>query len=396
MKRHRIAMVGYTTFQTDPRLMRHVGKLVKSGFDVDVVTLASSEFGRESDTEHIRFFLPMTRRYERQSRSNIIIDYCYFTFFVMIILVRNHLFDTRYALVHINNMPNFLILAAMPLKLMRVPIVLDIHDTMPEIFQIKSNVQSCQWLVRLLVLEERICMRLADFVITTEHPKWLRLQRNGLKPEKSEVVLNLPDPSIFPELPLPDAPSHDTGKFRLVYHGTMAWRLGLDIAIQAVAILGDTIPGLCFDIVGEGEAKEELMALTRSLALQDRVHFSESSVAVGALTEILRGADLGVIPSRDNVATQLMLPTKLLEYVRLGIPCVTVPTLSIQFYFSEPQIHLVPSEDPGALAQKIQYLYENPLVRLNTAREARKFSQTYHFETEMERYLSIVNRFLPG
>jgi len=101
IKRQRIAMVGYTTFQTDPRLIRHVGKLVKSGFDVDVVTLASSEFGRESDTEHIHFFLPMTRRYERQSRFNIIIDYCYFTFFVMIILVRNHLFDTRYALVHI-------------------------------------------------------------------------------------------------------------------------------------------------------------------------------------------------------------------------------------------------------------------------------------------------------
>jgi hypothetical protein len=81
IKRQRIAMVGYTTFQTDPRLMRHVGKLVKSGFDVDVVTLASSDFGRESNTEHIHFFLPMTRRYERQNRSNIIIDYCYFTFF---------------------------------------------------------------------------------------------------------------------------------------------------------------------------------------------------------------------------------------------------------------------------------------------------------------------------
>jgi glycosyltransferase involved in cell wall biosynthesis len=387
-------MVGYTTFRTDPRLMRHVGKLVKSGFDVDVVTLASSDFGRESNTEHIRFFLPMTRRYERQSLSNIIIDYCCFTFFVMIILLRNHLFDTPYALVHINNMPNFLIYAAMPLKLMRVPIVLDIHDTMPEIFQSKFGVQPGQWLVRLLVFEERLCMSLADFVITTEHTKWLRLQLNGLKPEKSEVVLNLPDPSIFPELPLPDAPSQNTGKFRLVYHGTMARRFGLDIAIQAVATLGETIPGLCFDIVGEGEAKEKLNALTRSLGIEDRVHFSESSVPVEALAEILREADLGVIPSRNDAATQLMLPTKLLEYVCLGIPCVTVPTLSIQFYFSEPQIHLVPSEDPGALAQKIQYLYDNPSVRLSTVREARKFFQTYQFETEMERYESIVKRFL--
>jgi hypothetical protein len=83
--------------------MRHVGKLVKSGFDIDLITLASSEFSRESDTEHIHFFLPMTRRYERRSRCTIIIDYCYSTSFVMIFLLPNHLFDTRYALVHINN-----------------------------------------------------------------------------------------------------------------------------------------------------------------------------------------------------------------------------------------------------------------------------------------------------
>lgn len=384
-------MVAYTFYDSDPRVRRHVAALVNAGYAVDLYCLIPRNGHKEDASEHVRIFHLQERTYDRTGKLAIILDYVKFAFRCAGKLLKNHLSGAKYALIHINNMPNFLLMSALPLRLMGVGNLLDIHDTMPEIYQERFNVGPKQWMIRCLFLEEWVCMKLAGFVITTEHTKWERLLENGLRKDKSAVTLNLPDPALFPETPLPEEPPGNGETFRLVYHGALARRLGIDVAIQAVAELGDRIPELRFDIIGDGEFRSELVELSEQLNVAHRVCFSGGFVPTVQLPDMLSGASLGIVPSRNSIATQLMLPTKLLEYIWLGIPAITVPTPTIQHYFQEPMVRFAPAEDPQALAEAINHLYEHPEERLATARAARQFFDHYSFESERERYLNAVD-----
>ena len=389
----RIAMVAYTFFEFDARVKRHVSALTEAGFAVDILSLRHPKAAQETDSDGIRHFRLRERRYNRQNKGQFLLDYTLFMFSCLWCLLRNHFSGNPYSLIHINNMPNYLIFAALPLRLFGTPVILDIHDTMPEIYQGKFGVGPRHFLVRLLLLEEWLCMKLASFVITTEHTKWERLQKNGLRADRSVVTLNLPDPALFSMMPLPEIPpDQETGTFRMVYHGAIAYRLGLDLAIRAVAILRDRIPGIRLEIIGDGEQREELIELTREIGLEDVVSISECAVPTEEIPALVAGAALAVVPSRNTVSTSLMLPTKVLEYIRLGIPCVTVATPTITRYFQEPAVSFAPSEDPQGLAEVILRLYERPDLRLESIRAARRFFETHSFESERAAYIGVVRR----
>jgi glycosyltransferase involved in cell wall biosynthesis len=385
----RAAMIGYTFFETDERLKRHVRALRAQGFAVDVISLRDPRNIHATTLDGVRVFRPLARQYGKTGKLRTFGAYALFTLAVFWVLLRNSLRGNRYDLLHVNNMPNFIIFGALPFRIFGVPVLLDVHDTMPEIYQDRFGVPARHWMIRALMLEERVCMKLADFVLTTEDTKLARLRENGLEPSKTAVTLNLADTSVFPEPALPTQVT-PAETFRVVYHGTLAHRLGVDLAIRAVAQARANIPGLRLEIYGDGEQREMLNALISELALQDHVYLSNGFVPMEDLVERLLGADLAVIPSRSNVATALMLPVKLLEYARLGIPVLATPTKTIRHYFGDGKVAYVAAEDAEALAAAFVRMHTEPERRLALARAARGFFARYTFENERQRYQQIV------
>ncbi|MCC6796687.1 MAG: glycosyltransferase family 4 protein [Candidatus Hydrogenedentes bacterium] len=391
-KRPRAGMVAYTYYGTDERVKRHVAHLVDAGYDIDVITLVDpTRPSQLPEQDHMRFYYPSARQYDRQGKFQILFAYFGFTLACAWILLRNHFGAGRYAIVHVNNMPNFIVFCALPLRVLGVPVVLDLHDNMPEIYQHKFGVEARHWAIRALYLEERLSMKFANYCFAATHTQCARLRENGLRKSTSSVLLNLPSPARFPEWPLPESPPPIDGPFRMVYHGTLTPRLGVDLAIRAVALLRERVRELRFEITGNGEHRDELVRLAKELDVTDAVRFSEGFVPTERLAELLRGAHLGVIPSRDTIATKVMLPVKLLEYAQLGIPCVTAITPTIQHYFDESMARFVPPESPEAIADQIEYLYRHPDLRLETARNARRFFEKYNLDSERARYIDTMN-----
>ena len=60
-----------------------------------------------------------------------------------------------YQLVHVNNMPDFLVLSAWLPRLLGVPVIHDVHDLMPELYAEKFAAGETHLLVRALKLQER-------------------------------------------------------------------------------------------------------------------------------------------------------------------------------------------------------------------------------------------------
>ena len=75
----------------------------------------------------------------------------------------------RYDLIHVHNIPDFLVFAAWYPKLTGSKVILDIHDIVPEFFESKFSVSDRSLLVRALRLVEKISAAFADHVILSNH-----------------------------------------------------------------------------------------------------------------------------------------------------------------------------------------------------------------------------------
>lgn len=384
----KVLMAAYTNYRRDPRVKREAEALVDAGYDV--VFLASRQ-PNEPDRETIAGvdIIKVPRLNDRRtSTMAYILDYLIFFFALFLhLLIR----PRRYRLIHINNMPDFLVFATCLPRLLGVPVIHDIHDLMPELFAEKFAAGSDHWLVRLLRAQERWAGRIASAVVTVEGRLKGILAARGIPEQKIRVLMNLPDERIFSPLPRPQKESQ-SDLYVLVYHGTLAHRLGLDIALRAVAEIGDRIPALEFRIIGAGEERGPLLKLRDELGIQDRVTFSDGYVPVETIPRLLADADVGLVPLRLSDGTDIMLPTKLLEYVSLGIPCVVPATGTICRYFDETMVRFFDAEDHESLADALVDLYERPEIRHDLAEQAtERFGRAHRWSEHKNIYLDLVS-----
>jgi glycosyltransferase involved in cell wall biosynthesis len=148
--------------------------------------------------------------------------------------------------------------------------------------------------------------------------------------------------------------------------------LGNDLIVQAAATLAREIPGFELHIIGGGDNMPELLKMTRSLGLEQIVQFHKP-VPWDALAKKLSIMDAGIVANRANVATQLMLPAKLIDYVVLGIPAIVPRLKAIQYYFSPEMVsYFDPANVDSIIATTIS-LYQDKGRRERQAINAKTF-----------------------
>jgi glycosyltransferase involved in cell wall biosynthesis len=388
-----VFMAAYTNYRRDPRVKREAEALVEAGHRV--VFMARRQAG-EPDRETIagvEIIKAPGVKDRPTSFAEYLADYALFFVMIFLHLLRHPL---RYELIHINNMPDFLVFAAVLPRLLGRPVIHDIHDLMPELYLEKFGRGKKHWVVRALEAQERWAGRFASAVLTVEARLKDILSERGIPREKIHVLMNLPDDRIFAPRERTIAKAKEA-LFVIVYHGTLARRLGLDIAIEAVAKAKSAIPRMELRIIGAGEERSRLIGLRDQLGLQNVVTFSDGFVPVEQIPAMIHDADIGLIPLRLCSGTDIMLPTKLLEYVNLGIPCIVPKTGTIARYLNEEMVAFFEAENPDSLAHAITELYRDPDRRLRLAREAtERFGRIYHWTEHKKVYTSLVQNLLAG
>lgn len=382
-------MVAYTNYRRDPRVRREAEALVAKGHRV--VFLACRQPG-EADREQVAGVevrkLPGIR-HRRVSASGYIVDYAIFFGLTMLHLLRH---PARYDLVHVNNMPDFLVFAAWLPRLLGRPIIHDVHDLMPELYCEKFGIDERHWLVRILQWQERRAGCFASAVLTVEERLKSILVARGIPAAKISVLMNLPDERIFAlRTAVPVRPAE--APVVVVYHGTLARRLGLDLALHALAQLcaRGHRSSIEFRIIGAGEERDALIALTHELGLGEQVRFSEGFVPVERIPALIADADIGLVPLRVSAGTDIMLPTKLLEYVSSGIACIAPRTETIGRYFDDDMIRFFEAGDVASLADAIEQLARDPGMRVRLAANAtHRFAERYRWSEHRNVYIDLV------
>ena len=248
-KRHcMVVLADYPLAET--RVQREAEALVADGYEVDVICIRHQVNKPREQYRGVDIYrLPVSLK-----KDNLLIqflNYLYFFALAAVKLTQLHL-RQPYDTIQVHNLPDFLVFCALVPKLQGVPVILDLHDLMPEFYAGRFGQNEKSLLGRIIRWQERMSCHFADHVITvSEHWRQALIGR-GLPAEKCSVVMNVADEEIFRPPENGSSPAKDQAGLHLFYHGTLVYRYGLDLAVQAVANLKDDMPDIHLTILGDG------------------------------------------------------------------------------------------------------------------------------------------------
>ena len=343
-----IAMVAYTRYPWDPRVRREAETLVRRGRSVSVVCARDRGERAEDSVGGVAVHrVPLTIR--RGGPLRYLFQYTAFLLLTMAALRRlrqRH----GFAAVHIHSLPDFLAFAGLGARLRGTPLVLDLHEAMPEIFAARFPRSVLgRWLA---VAAEKVSCLLATRVIVVNETIRELLVSRGVPAERILVVYNSPDVAAPPGPPAA-LPVPTQGRLRLVYAGGVDKERDLATFLRAVSVLRETGPVVLL-VYGPGppEYRAYLEGLVDGLGLRDSIHFG-GVLPPNRVLPHLAHADVGVVTYERNPITELVLPNKLFEYVALDRPLVLPRLRAMVRAFGGAAFFYEPG-DPRDLAAKIQ------------------------------------------
>jgi glycosyltransferase involved in cell wall biosynthesis len=385
-------------YDSDIRVRRKAEALVGAGYEVDVLAL------RDEKSPAIEYDLNgvhvCTVSLGKKRGSLVRYVYEYFAFLLWARRTLNERMPRRsYAVVDVNNLPDFLVFATGRARKRGAKVVLDMHEITPEFFMSKYGVGAGHPLVRLTRWLEKASVRRADHIITINDPLRDVLISRGLRRADSTIVMNAVDEALFEAgLKQPASGAHAAlpqPEFLMMYHGTLTHIYGLDIALRAFALARDRMPGAEFWILGGGPEKDSLSALAQELGLGDRVRLL-GSVKPDAIPHLLQRCDLGVLATRQDVFLDLSYSNKLSEYIIMGKAVISSGLRTIRHYFSDNALAFFKPNDPEALAEQMVRLYGDAALRGRLNARAKEEYRSINWSVMKQRYLTLMDALTNG
>ncbi|HLV31783.1 MAG TPA: glycosyltransferase [Chitinispirillaceae bacterium] len=376
-KKKNICMIAYSNYKSDSRIRREAEALTQAGAHITILSLAESKKPLKFQFQSVDVIEIGVNKFQGKNSKSYILFYILFlvkAFFVCSSLALKNKIDA----VHVHNMPDFLVFAALLPRIMGKMVVLDIHDTMFETYLGKFG-RLNPLFAKLLKWEEKICASMAHKVICVNHIQMIPVIKRGTSKKKITVVMNMPDESIF-GTPNREPKQVRKSPFKCVYHGTLDKMLGIDIAIKAFQQIRNKHSDIQFFIMGKGKDSDVFEQHIKEKNLSDFIYLDKFGIRVDKLRPVLLSMDLGIIPNRKNIGTELMLPVKMLECMALRIPVVAPKLQAIQYYFSDTMVRYYETENLESLADAITDIYNRPDRGAEQAENALNMLQNFKWE----------------
>jgi glycosyltransferase involved in cell wall biosynthesis len=388
--RRPVAMLVHAYYDEDPRVRREAESLVASGRPVDVFGLRRDGDDAHGVLEGVTVHRLDVRRHQGAGLSTYLLEYAAFLLRASWALTIAHP-RRRYALVQVHAPPDLLAFAALPLRLAGIPILLDLHEAMPEFFRSRFPRASNPIVHRLLLWSERLSIALAGRAVTVNQAMADRLIALGVPGRKVGVVANSPSLARFDAGRFPRRVFAEDGAVRLVYAGALTPTYEVDVAIAAVGELRARRPDLnvTFDVYGRGDATEPWAAAARELGVDEAVTF-HGRIPIEDVPAAVARADIGIAPTRRDPFTDVSLSTKVFEYAAMGKPVVASDLPMVEKTFPPGTVRTYEPGDARALAAAVEALSDDPLAREAAVERTAAIVAGAAWEREAEGYVALV------
>ena len=383
-----ICMVVQSNYPADPRVRRQAERLLKEGFNVDIVCLRKNNEQKVEQSASLTVYR-IFYTYSQESFIKYIVLSLTF-FFLALIRLTSLSIKKKYDLFQVHNMPDFLVFTGIVFKIKGIPIILDVHDLTLELFKDKWDGKKFSFFIPIIKRIEKMSYNFADKIISVNDTCKEIIEKKGIPIDRITIIFNTADTSIFKfdnsrefKIIKKDA--------RILYHGTVASRFGLHIGIASMAVIKEKIPGSTLSIYGKYDRsyKAELIDLINSLKLENNVFLNET-ICLEKVYEIIKISDIGLVPYLNNDYMNLSLSTKTFEYAASGLPVVATKLLTLYKTFGENSLIYIKDLNAENLAEEIVQLCLNPEKRKELTLNAFKALNEISGSVMGEKYLKLI------
>jgi glycosyltransferase involved in cell wall biosynthesis len=298
----------------------------------------------------------------------------------------------RFSVVHACSPPDFMLLAALSLRLRGATFIFDHHDLTPELFLTRFNPKG-GLLYRATLLGEQVAFRLGDVILSVnESYRSVALTRGRRKPEDVFVVRTGPDLTRF--RPTEPEPELKRGKrFLLSYVGVMGPQDGVDHAIRALAALKQRRTDWHATFMGDGEMLDEIRRLASELELDDFVEFT-GWVEHDTVRRVLSTSDVCLAPDPKNPLNDVSSMVKISEYMAMSRPIVSYALTESRISAGDAAVYAA-ANDVHDFADKLDALLDDPEARKRMSTLGRKRAEaTLAWEHQERSLLAAYERAL--
>jgi glycosyltransferase involved in cell wall biosynthesis len=276
-----------------------------------------------------------------------------FAFIRLFFLLRHY----RPTVLHIHS-PNAALMGTWISRLLSIPCVVTIH--LPLYYFVAGRGALASLKRRLYEFAERISQRLATKVIYVSAQVYSEALALQIAPRHSQVIAN-------------GVEINQLGEHRLLRRsdvvniccvGRLEYQKGIDVLIQAAALLRNQAYNFQIQIAGDGSQRVNLESHAKTLGVTSEVIFL--GFRDDAL-DILSVSDVFVLPSRYET-----MSIALLEAMVAGLPCVVTNVGENEELITEGvEGYVVHPDDPAALAAALKKLIANSDLRRRMGQAAR-------------------------
>ncbi len=389
-----VLMIVHSYYEEDPRVRREAESIVATGRPVTVLALRKDGSPVTSDIAGVRVHHLDVQRHQGAVLRTYLREYVSFLVRSMWRSIRLHRHE-RFALVQVHTLPDFLVIAALPLKLAGVPVLLDLHEAMPEFFRSRFPGASNPLAHRFLRLQERLSIALSTKTITVNPVMRDRLVALGVSPDKVAVVVNSPSLARFDATAYPPRGFRDDGRLRLIYAGALTPTYELDVAVDAVARIAAERPDLdvAFDVFGRGDSEPALRNKAERHGIADRVTF-HGRIPIEEVPAAVARADIGLAPTRHDRFTDMSLSTKVFEYAAMGKPVVATRLPMVEHAFPPGTVGTYVSGDAQSMAAAVTAFADDAIAREAAVARTAMIVEAGSWEHEATGYLALVERMI--
>lgn len=364
----------------EPRVEQEAQAALEAGWEVDVVAMRRAGEPGSELVDGVRVVrLPLAHR--RGGGLRALGEYVCFALLSAVALARRH-WTRRYSVVQVHAPPEFLVVAALLPRLLGARIVLDVHDRGSDMFAMRFG-RAPDVLRRI----EKAAAGAADAVLTVHEPYARELAAAGVPREKLTVVMNTPSDRL-----LPPRPAERREGFVVAYHGTITPAYGLELLVESAALASNVISDLELEIIGEGDGIDAVRWRARELGFEDHLRLEGRYLPRREAIARVAGASVGVIPNPPIPLNDFALPSKLFEFVAVGVPAAVPDLPALREHFADGEVYFYRAGDSLALAATLEAIAADPEASAARAAAALRRARSYRWSLSAQRYLAVLDR----
>ncbi|WP_343330458.1 glycosyltransferase family 4 protein [Polaribacter staleyi] len=391
----KIGMILDAPFPPDPRVENEAVSLVKAGHEVFLFCL---KYADEKESElingiQVKRYASTTLEYKLSALAYTVPFYS----FLMEKKIHQFIKETTIAALHIHDI-RIAEAVFKANKSFNLPVVLDLHDNMPEVMKLYPHLQKfpgkyiispAKWKNK-----EKEFIEKADKVISVS-PEFLENLVERIPSVKDKLILvpNTIRESFYKDFKVDETiVNRYKDNFVILYLGDTHLRRGLQTAIEAIGSLKETIPNIKLVIVGRNTTDVILKQQVADLKLGDFVDF-EGWQNVSLFQSYILSSAICISPLHRNLQHDVAYANKIFQYMSLAKPLLVSDATAQKRVVEKNNTGLIHKDrDVKDFSDKILKLYNDEELRNRLGQNGKEFIESeFSWEQTSKKLLHLYD-----